>query len=200
MMRCILCCKLSFSQICKKCQNSFLKPSLNTRIVGADFKVFSFYNYADIAPLLKTKHTHLGACVYKILADIALKEFAKNFSFEYPLYAIGIDDHSRGGYAHTAILTRALKTEYITPLYAVLRANNTLSYSGKDLAYRLSHPRDFVYKQKRELHHDNNAEIEVILVDDILTTGTTLLEAKKVLEEASLKPLFALTLADARES
>jgi len=191
MIRCILCRKLSLPHICNTCQKNFLKPSLSTRLLADDFKVFSFYSYHDIAALLKTKHTHIGASVYKILADNAMKEFAKNFHFDTPVFALGIDDTSKGGYAHTAILTKALKSDVIRPLYGTLRAQNDISYSGKDLAYRLQHSRGFTYHDKRD--------IDVILVDDIITTGTTLLEAKKVLEKADVTPIFALTLADARQ-
>jgi competence protein ComFC len=40
----------------------------------------------------------------------------------------------------------------------------------------------------------------VILIDDIVTTGTTILEAKKCLEENNCEVLFALTLTDAKLS
>jgi len=191
MIRCILCKKLSLPHICITCQQNLLKPTLSTRLIGDDFKVFSFYKYHDIAPLLKTKHTHLGASVYKILANCAMKKFSQNFSFENRVYAIGIDDHSKVGYSHTAILAKALKSDVITPLFHALRAGNDVSYSGKSFAYRLKNSRSFTYHGK--------GSKDIILVDDILTTGTTILEAKKVLEKANQTPLFSLTLADARE-
>lgn len=191
MIRCLLCKKISLPHICNACQQSFLKPTLSTRLIGDDFKVFSFYKYHDIASLLKTKHTHIGASVYKILANNAMKKFAENFSFENSVYAIGIDDHSKHGYAHTAILTKALKSDVIVPLFNKLRAENDVRYSTKSLAYRLKTPRGFSY-------HDSGQK-DIILVDDILTTGTTILEAKKAIEKSLSIPLFALTLADARE-
>jgi len=191
MIRCLLCKKISLSHICSLCQHTHLEPTLSTRLLTDNFKVFSFYRYADIAPLLKTKHTHLGASVYKILAKNAMKRFAENFSFENRVYALGIDDHSKHGYSHTAILTKALKSDTIKPIYGHLRAQNPVHYAAKSLAYRLENPREFTYTYK--------SDIDLILVDDIITTGTTILEAKKIVEKASVSPLFALTLADARE-
>ncbi len=190
-MRCLLCKKFSFSHICTNCQGTFLKPTLSSRFLTDDFKVFSFYRYSDIAALLKTKHTHIGAAIYKILAYNAMKKFADNFSFEQKVYAIGIDDHSKHGYAHTAILTKALKSDIITPLFATLRASNNVHYASKSLSYRLAHKRGFIY-------HDKSPK-DIILVDDIITTGTTILEALKAIEKAQSTPIFALTLADARD-
>ena len=67
-----------------------------------------------------------------------------------------------------------------------------MNYSGRSLQFRLEHPRDFVYKGK--------SNIDVILVDDIITTGITLQEAQKVLMDHGVNVLFALTLADVEES
>ncbi|TET87658.1 MAG: ComF family protein, partial [Sulfurovum sp.] len=95
------------------------------------------------------------------------------------------------GYAHVALLTRAMKTKYSKPLHASLMARNRVNYSGKTLQYRLENPRDFVYK--------GVSDIDVILIDDIITTGITLQEAQKVLTEHGVNVLFALTLADVEE-
>jgi len=70
-------------------------------------------------------------------------------------------------------------------------AKNRVHYSGKGLQFRLENPRDFVYKGK--------SNIDVILVDDIITTGITLQEAQKVLIQNGVNVLFALTLANVEE-
>jgi competence protein ComFC len=84
-----------------------------------------------------------------------------------------------------------MKTKSSFPLYGTLMAQNRVNYSGKDLQFRLDNPRDFVYKGK--------SNIDVILVDDIITTGITLQEAQKVLIKHGVNVLFALTLADVEE-
>ena len=104
-----------------------------------------------------------------------------------PILVVGVDENVKSGYSHVALLTHELKHKNVKVLYAKLMARNKINYSGKTLQFRLENPRDFEYKGKKEG--------EVILVDDIVTTGTTLIEAKQVLEQSGLKVLFALTLA-----
>ncbi len=60
------------------------------------------------------------------------------------------------------------------------------------LDFRLDNPRGFVY--------NGLSDIDVILVDDIITTGLTIQEAKEKLEDNGVRVLFAITLADARNS
>jgi competence protein ComFC len=191
MIKCLICKSLSLSIICKDCQSTHLKPSFFTRELPGGFRVYSFYKYNDISDLIKTKHTFIGAKIYKILAKNSFKVFSQNFSFDSRVYSISLDDKVKSGYSHTAILNRELKSSTISPIYSKIRSTNDISYSGKSLDFRLKNMRGFktVVEGKNDL----------ILVDDIITTGTTILEAKKVLENAGQTPLFALTLADARE-
>jgi competence protein ComFC len=115
-----------------------------------------------------------------------VEEFAENA--EGDVYIIGVDEHVKSGYAHVALLTRVMKTKQTIPLHSALMAQNRVNYSGKDLQFRLAHPRNFKYTGKKN--------IDVILVDDIITTGITLQDAQKVLMANGVNVLFALTLAD----
>lgn len=190
-MRCMLCEKWSiFSHICKTCQDNFLTPNLYKRKILGSIPVYSFFSYSDIEPLLLTKHTDLGYYLYKIMAKRSMQRFAKEWSYENKVVSIGIDDHATSGYAHTAILNRALKSPLITPLYGKLRATQHHKYAGKSVEERLANPRDFRYV--------SFGEEEVILVDDIVTTGTTLTEATEVLHAQGKKVILCLTLTDAQ--
>ncbi len=190
-MKCIICKQYSLKLICKRCQINFLQPKLLERTLPDGFKIYSFYHYSEIENLLKTKHTHIGASVYAILADIAFKRFSDAFSFINPVYALPVDDHVKNGYSHTAILAYALKSKNINPIFASLRATNRMTYSGQTLEYRLQNPRVF--------HYSFKSNIDAILVDDIVTSTSTINEAKNILLKNAVTPLFALTLADARE-
>ncbi len=192
-MRCFSCSKLSLSIICKTCREQLFVPTIGTRKVGT-LDVISFFKYASLETLLHTKHKPEGYRIYKALAKMTMKPFIEEFveSDDRDVYIVGIDEYVKSGYAHVALLTRAMKTKVSLPQHSVLMAKNRVNYSGKSLQFRLENPRAFVYTGK--------PNIDVILVDDIITTGITLQEAQKVLLSHGVNVLFALTLADVEES
>jgi len=191
-MRCYSCSKLSFTIICDTCKEQLFRPTISTRTIGT-LDVISFYKYSTIESLLLTKHKPEGYRIYKALAKMTMKPFMKEFveSDDRIVYIVGIDEYVKGGYAHVALLTKAMKTKYSIPQYSTLMATNRVNYAGKSLQFRLENPRDFVYTGKHG--------VDVILVDDIITTGITLQEAQTVLTEDGVNVLFALTLADVEE-
>jgi competence protein ComFC len=167
-------------------------PSVSTRRVGT-LDVISFFKYSTLETLLHSKHKPEGHRIYKALANMTMKPFIEAFAEndDGDVYIVGIDEYVKSGYAHVALLTRAMKTKTSIPQYSVLLSQNRVNYSGKSLQFRLEHPREFIYKGKKN--------VDVILVDDIITTGITLQEAQKVLLAHGVNVLFALTLADAKE-
>ena len=191
-MYCLLCNSYSFSLVCQGCREEFLTPKISKRILSNGLEVYSFYKYKYIEKLLLTKHKFIGYFVYNIMAKESFKKFADTFSLQKPIYSLGIDDNVKSGYSHTAILNKALKSNTIKPVFAKLRATNHVNYSGKTLSFREANPRKFQYFFKEK--------IETVLVDDIITTGTTLKEADILLQKYKANVLFALTLADARDN
>ena len=187
-MKCLMCESLSLKHICPSCQELFLQASLYKRKLPNGVTVISFYKYQEIKELLFTKHTDLGFHIYNILADLSLKKFAQEFEFEEKIVSIPVDDAITNGYSHTAILNKKLQSKYIQPLYNKLRAKNSISYSGKSKAFRFLNPRNFQVK--------NFQQSQLILVDDIITTGLTLTQAIEVLKQNKKEVLFCLTLAD----
>lgn len=189
-MRCMMCERFSLSHICSVCQESLLTPTLHKRTIMGSIPVYSFFPYDEIEPLLLTKHTDVGYYIYTILAKRSLGVFAKEWQYEKPVASLGIDDRVTSGYSHTAVLNRALQTSNILPRYGKLRATQHYKYAGKSVEERLMNPRQFLYSPF--------AENEVILVDDIVTTGTTLSEAAEMLHANGKKVILCLTLTDAQ--
>lgn len=188
-MKCLSCENLSFQIICKTCQENLLIPSFHKRELEEDFFNYSFYSFSEIEDLISSKYYFHGDRVFNILAKLSFKKFAQNFKFDEIIYSIGIDEHVRHDFSQTAILSRHLKSKFIKPLYSKLTAKNIVKYAGHDLGFRKNNKRDFQTTLKNK---------KIILVDDLITTGTTILEAKRVLENQNNEILFSLTLADAR--
>lgn len=190
-MRCLSCHAFSPAVICDDCKNKLLRPTITKRKVGT-LEVISLFKYSTIEPFLLTKHQPEGFRIYRYFATQFLKPFLENFAshLDEVITLVGIDEKVKQGYSHTALLSHYASTPRIRAKHATLLARNTVSYAGKSLDYRLAHPRDFSYRGK--------AGLEVILLDDIVTTGVTLQEAHTVLEKHDIEVLFALTLADAR--
>lgn len=191
-MRCFSCHRLSLKSLCHECQVGLFLPTIKKRFVGS-LEVVSFYRYSTIEPLLLQKHKPNGYRIFNNLAEITMQPFIKNFLLADPTQVsiIGIDERVESGYSHVACLTHKMKTENSIVLPASLLSQNRVKYAGKTLQYRLDNPRDFLYR--------GPSNIDVILVDDIVTTGSTLHEAKSLLTQYGINTLFALTLADARE-
>lgn len=189
-MKCLSCDSLSFQIICKTCQNNLLKPSLFKREIEKDFYVYSFYSFSELEDLINSKYEFYGDLVYEILAKKSFEVFAKDFKFNEKIYSLSIDDHTRHEFSQTAILNKHLNSKNIKPIYKNLLASNIVKYAGKDLEFRQKNKRDF-----KGLKLKNK---KLILVDDLITSGTTIKEAKEYCEKANNEVLFALTLADAK--
>jgi competence protein ComFC len=185
-MKCRVCGVYSWNIICTSCQTNLLKPELYIDEIGG-LKLISFYNYDEIKELLHTKYEPYGSKVFAILASNAFATFVRSFEYPHPLVALPIDDDVDKGYSHTAILARILKSKYIKPHYGKLRAHNDVKYAGRDLEYKLAHPRDF--RCSLDGGH------EVVLVDDVVTDGVTMKEAVLAVEKSGNQPVLALALS-----
>lgn len=127
-----------------------------------------------------------------MLAKLSFYRFREYFKPTSIINAVALDDRVEDGlYSHSAILAHFLKDGFIKPIFGALQAQNPVKYSGKSLEFRQKHKRNF--KLLKPITHP------VILVDDIVTTGSSLLEAKEFLKRNKIEVLFALVLADAKD-
>lgn len=190
-MRCVLCQDFSFWVICKSCQNDFLKPHFYKRELTPGFEVYSFYKHANIRDLVATKYSPIGRAIYRIMARNAFQVFAESLKYDSPVIVIPVDDRVKKGFSHTAVLASHLQQFPFKVKYGTLHAQNRVSYSGKSYRFRVKNPRDFTYRGTRNM--------DAILVDDVVTTGLTLMEARECLIRHDVNVMFALALCDARE-
>ncbi|WDL74535.1 ComF family protein [Helicobacter winghamensis] len=187
-MRCISCGRFSFKILCKDCLDLVALKHTCRDLNG--FKVYGFFDYDSISFLLHAKYSVLGSKVYRELSKLALKHLQAQKK-TYDCFGVGIDDRiSKQGYAHNAIFLNHLKQVGLKPMYRTIYASNDVRYAGKSLKFREQNPREFILK--REVMNR-----EIVLVDDVVTSGLTLLSAKEFLEKHGAKVLCAFVLADA---
>lgn len=208
-MKCLICAKFCIGVMCKECLDLIpFSPSVR-EVSGV--RVYCFFAYSDIDFLLKAKYYAIGSRIFGILGRLAgeyffSQEAMKGVDFS-EVKMIGIDDCVRSFYSHTGILVREFsrasaksslnsyttrkKQHLITPIYGELKAKNQISYAGKSLAYRQANKRGLTFKTK-----SNNAK-SFVIVDDIITTGTSFNEAIEVLQSNDAKVLFCLSLCNA---
>ena len=189
-MRCFTCNRLSFDAICKECQKEYLKLDITKKEL-ANFEVFSLFEYNEIVEIVHSKYLQVGRRVYKYLAKKYFKPFLEKYKHNIycdTLYLVAVDENVTRGYSNVAILTEyASNKKDIKALHGALKAKNRVKYAGKSLEFRLNHSRNFVYNGPKN--------IDAVLIDDIITTGTTLKEAYEVLNKSGVNIHFALTLA-----
>ncbi len=191
-MRCFSCHRLSISVICQTCKERLFRPTIKKREIGL-LEVYSFYPYSTIESLLLLKHKPQGHRVFTYLAQITFKPFIQAFMSQDPrdIAIIGIDEKVKKGYSHVACLSKEMQTPYSHPQHASLLSQNSIKYAGKSRKYRENNPRNFLYSGKEN--------ISAILIDDIITTGSTLSQAYKLLQKHNVDVDFALVLADVSE-
>lgn len=166
-------------------------------------KVFTFFDFMEIEMLLWSKYQVVGSCIYTFLSNKAVGYLRDSVDFKDMLgvgvgdiFGIAIDDNVRKsrGYSQNAIFLNSFKKIGIKPSFGSLLAQNNVQYAGKSLEFRQNNPRNFIYKppQKHSISY-------IILFDDIITTGTTLKEARATIDSYGDNVVCAFCLSDVRE-
>ncbi|AFI05875.1 ComF family protein [Helicobacter cetorum] len=191
-MRCLTCLKLSFKPLCQSCLND-LPLQLKVRVLEG-VSVYSFYAYSEVEELIKSKYSLIGSRLLFLLSQKASKEFLKILKekgLNTTLYGIAVDDRVKSFYSHSAVLLKGFCKNNLKATYGNLRATNFITYAGKSLEFRTNNPKNFTFKGDKTLDY--------FLLDDIITTGTTLKEAISYLKNLDIKVHFAIALADASD-
>ena len=189
-MRCIICYNFSFLIICNNCLSNI---KITPRIRELDgFKVYSFYDFSEVSFLLSLKYEYIGSKVYSMLSQKVLSYTQNILNSDIRFYGVAIDDKvNNKGYSHSAILLSYLKKCNIIPMYNTLISTNNVDYAGKSLEFREKNPRNFVLKR-------NIYNKDIVLFDDIITTGLTIKEAIDTINNSGGNAHFAFVLSDAK--
>jgi competence protein ComFC len=199
-------CKLSIAKLehqrCIVCQKQTpfgLTHSGCQTPNGAD-GLISFYNYRDekVSQIIIAGKYKFVKDSYKTLGQMIAKRLENEHDhLLYESYSlVPIPLHSSRlrwrGFNQAEILCQALSTELNMPVMEPLIRHKTTK-TQKDLkrAERLKNLQDaFKLKPGADVHSKN-----LILVDDVTTTGATLQEAAKVLKRNGASKVICLTVA-----
>ena len=98
------------------------------------------------------------------------------------------------GFNQAAVLAQSLSRHMALPLRSVLeRVHHTTTQTAFDRSERMQNLRDAFRLRKNE----DVRRLRVLLIDDVLTTGSTLSECARVLKRAGAGPVYAATAARA---
>ncbi len=194
-MYCCICSKLSLYIICNKCLNK-LSHIESKRILANGLKVFSTFSFSELKMLVSSKNNIIGSRVFTRLGVYGVKKF-----FDYNKEILNVDkkyiavvcvrNNLIGAYSHSAILAKCFKKYGFNVFYNSLIIGNNSHFSLLNKQQRQNIGRNFHFKIKSTFKG-------IIIIDDIITTGQTLLEASEAIKQNNNIPLFSWTLCDSR--
>lgn len=211
-MYCAMCGKLSWHIICESCLRN-LSFVDSKRVLSNGLKVFSSFALSELQTLLVSKNSVIGSRIFKRLGQYALSQFFASYPelaapnlastsdshdldsrnldslSKQDIAALSIRNKSVGAYSHSAILAQCFRSYGFTPLHNALIIGNNSRFAHLNKAQRQEIGRNFSFQIHKKY-------CGVILVDDIVTTGQTLLEASQAVIANECVPLFAWTLCD----
>ncbi len=188
-------CKSDTDQLplCKPCSKTLTK-SIET---PAPF-IISLYSFRDhrIKRIVHaTKYFHRKDLIVP-LAKIVAQEIPQVKNRDYMLVPIPMPKLRKllRGYNHAEVLAQFVGKELNLPV-----KSHYLSYSGpvtkrRQVATHSRHER-LINRKNTFLAHPDVQHKDIILLDDVTTTGATLIEARKVLLEKGASSVSAYTIA-----
>lgn len=192
-MFCASCSKISLSALCSKCLENFtLLENEGIRILENNLKVISIFPYSELREFIMSKHNIIGSRIFKSIAKYAvekLNEYLELMNFNKTVIAIFyIAEFKLDSYSHTAIIAHAFK-KYGFKVIPIFPSKN-IKYSSLNRKERKLSSRGFkIYNFK----FDGG-----IIIDDIITTGYTMMQASNILSFHRINPLIGFTLCDSR--
>lgn len=194
-MYCVVCEKLSWYIICKHCLVN-LDYIDSRRILDNGVKVFSSFSFSELQFLLASKNNVIGSRIFKRLGIYGVYKFLTHYPNlkelnKKEIVVFSIRNHNIGAYSHSAILAQCFKKYGFKVFHNSLIIGNNSRFSHLKREERQKIGRNFSFNFKKNYSG-------IIIVDDIVTTGQTLLEASVMIGKNGYTPLFAWTLCDSR--
>lgn len=193
---CLFCNKPSFDGLTHpRCRGKYVIDGSFSSIVysGVAKKLIYSFKYK---PYLSDLESLLGELFYEgiIQHEILAKFLKKAVLVPIPLHPSKL---RKRGYNQSEILARGLSERLGIPMLNMLeRVKNTKTQFKLDRKKRIENMRGaFAFNSKLITYNSKLKDANIFLIDDILTSGSTLLEAANVLKRGGAGKVFGLTLA-----
>lgn len=188
---CLVCRKPSFQ--------SFTHPNCKNRLsIDGSFSTLS-YNKTVKKLIYNFKYSPYVRDLSSFITDLVYENLIQNEEFNLLLkrnkwiiapIPLSSGKFKKRGYNQSEILSIELSKKLeIEKMDILKRVKNTRSQVGLSLKERKENIRD-AFLVIKDIKSKN-----IFLVDDVVTTGSTLLEATKVLKKSGAGKVFAITLA-----
>lgn len=198
---CAFCGKLSKDYICKKCELKIKKYRIKDSYSSKNMyfqEIHSIFKYEeDIRDILIKYKFQNKAYIYKTFSKIILKDekicgFLKKYDIIIPVPVHKKRKNERG-YNQTELISKEIsKNLNIKMEKNVLMKNiNTKMQSSLSKKERKDNIKGAFKVQNLQRIENKN----ILIIDDIYTTGSTINECGKVLKSAGAKNIGALTIA-----
>ena len=198
---CGFCGKISQNSLCSKCETKIKKYQINLikkkNNVHID-KIFCIYKYEDIIrdTILEYKFKN-KAYLYETFSKIILKDkkicgFFKKYDIIIPV-PISRKRKIKRGYNQTYLISKEIAKNLNLKCEnrCLIKYKDTIEQSKLNKAERKTNLKDAYIVVNRKRIKDKN----VILLDDIYTTGSTVNECAKVLKAAGANKIGVLAIA-----
>ncbi len=195
---CGFCNKICKENICIKCMYQLKQYKIDEKYVKKHFDGIGIYRYKDI---IRTKFIDYKfnnkPYLYKTFAEIILNDkkicgILKKYDIIIPV-PISKKRKQKRGYNQTALIAKyiAKKTNLKYENNVLIKLKNISSQSELNKNDRIKNVKNaFGIKNEEKIKGKN-----IILFDDIYTTGSTVSECSNVLKKAKVNNIFVLTFA-----
>lgn len=186
--KCIICGVEGFLGICSKCKSEIKRVHQQEEIMA-----YGYYGGVLKKLILNLKY-HKSFIAGKVLADLLCQIIIeKKLSIDCICYVpISKDSLKKRGFNQCSVLAKNISSILDIPVIdCLVKVKETKEQKLLGKEERMKNILDaFEIKNKEKLFKKN-----ILLIDDVYTTGATINECKKNIEECNINKIYLLTIA-----
>ena len=186
--KCIICGVEGFLGICSKCRSDIKRVNQQEEIMA-----YGYYGGVLKKLILNLKY-HKSFIAGKVLADLLCQIIIeKKLSIDCICYVpISKDSLKKRGFNQCSVLAKNISSILDIPVIdCLVKVKETKEQKLLGKEERMKNILDaFEIKNKEKLFKKN-----ILLIDDVYTTGATINECKKNIEKCNINKIYLLTIA-----